>query len=126
MPAAVDVIPMLDYLKTRFREPEPEWLQLADRLESVENRRGFLQGFLRSRIVYYPGAYSDGLPVRLFNPAHAAHAYVYVDQWMERDELEREMTPVPHRRRCGFRGYRKLAVLDLDPSELVSGALAGC
>jgi|YNPMSStandDraft_1061717.scaffolds.fasta_scaffold11585_3 hypothetical protein len=123
MPATEDVIPMVDYLKTRFQEPEPEWLQLADRLDSVESRRSFLQGFLRSRIVYYPGACSDGQPVKLFNLAHAAHAYVYVDQWMERDALEREMTPVPHSRRYGFRGYRKMAVLDLNPSELVPGPL---
>jgi hypothetical protein len=107
-----------DYLKTRFKEPEPSWLQLADRLGEPDVRRQFLEGFLTSRIVYYPGAGSDGQPVHLFNKTHTAHAFIHVDQWTTRKELETMMTPAPGERRRGFRGYRKLAVCNLAPSEL--------
>lgn len=107
-----------DYLRTRFKEPEPPWLQLADRLDEPEVRRQFLEGFFASRIVYYPGAGSDGQPVHLFNKTHAAHAFIYVDQWSSREEVHEMMTPSPGVRSRGFRGYRVLAVCDLAPSEL--------
>ena len=38
-----------------------------------------LRAILNSRTVYYPGSGFDGGPVATFNTAHAAHAYVYVD-----------------------------------------------
>lgn len=111
-------VSMVEYLRENYREPEPEWLYLAERTSDAEVRRAFLQAFLQSRIVFYPGSWEDGHPVKLFNQAHAAHAYVYVDYAYTREEVERSVTPHPLSRRRGFRGYRILAVLDVRPEEL--------
>ena len=56
----------------QHREELPEWLtQPMTRFD----RRSFFQ----SRTVYYPGSGIDGHPVSLCGRAHAAHAFVYVD-----------------------------------------------
>lgn len=111
-------VPMVEYLRKHYREPQPEWLDLAESASDPEVRRALIQGFLQSRIVYYPASGQDGHPVKLFNQAHAAHAYVYADLGYTREEVERSVTPHPASRRRGFRGYRVLTCLDLRPEEL--------
>ncbi|MCX7603815.1 MAG: hypothetical protein N2036_07045, partial [Bryobacteraceae bacterium] len=88
-------LPIVDYLKMHYREPEPEFLKMAPQAEDPATRRAIVEGFLRSRIVYYPGAGNDGQPIKLFNRAHAAHAYVYVDYLISRERLHRNLTPNP-------------------------------
>lgn len=111
-------VPMVEYLRKHYREPQPEWLDLAESASDPEVRRALIQGFLQSRIVYYPASGEDGHPVKLFNQAHAAHAYVYADLWYTREQVQRSVTPHPASRRRGFRGYRILTRLDLRPEEV--------
>ncbi len=111
-------VSIVEYLKQNYREETPEWLYLAERTSDPDVRRVFLQGFLQSRIVYYPASWEDGHPIKLFNQGHAAHAYVYADLSYSREEVQRSVTPHPNSRRRGFRGYRILTVLDVRPEEL--------
>lgn len=111
-------VSMVEYLRKHYREPQPAWLDLAERASDPEVRRRLIRGFLQSRIVYYPGAGEDGQPIKLFNRAHAAHAFVYVDYMISREELHRNITPDPNVRSRGFLGYRTVAILDLQPHEL--------
>lgn len=103
-------VPLVDYLEEHYREPQPAWLDLACPEPDPVTRRVIIEGFLRSRIVYYPGAGKDGRPVRLFNSAHAAHAYIYAVHGISR----RNITPDNVRTWRGFRGYRIVAILDLE------------
>ena len=61
--------------------------------------------FSASRLVYYPGAGTDGQAVALFGGAGAAHCFVYVDYGIERAEIERQLDHPVH----GFMGYRSIA-----------------
>ena len=40
-----------------------------------------------SNVVYYPGAGTDGQPLRLFSSAHSAHCFVYVDSGVKKGEI---------------------------------------
>lgn len=111
-------VPMVEYLRKNYREPEPEWLQLAERASDPEVRREIVNGFLRSRIVYYPGAGRDGHPVKLFNQAHGAHAYIYVDYGLPEEDVRRYAEAAPGRPARGFRGYRHISVLEVKKDEL--------
>jgi hypothetical protein len=62
-----------DYLK-KDKEPIPRWL-----LEIKEGDPFPYQDFFASRIVYYPGSYTDGHAVKVFGSTHSAHSFVYVD-----------------------------------------------
>ncbi|MBF6569138.1 MAG: hypothetical protein IVW54_09705 [Candidatus Binataceae bacterium] len=72
----------------RDREPLPEWLDGYTEGDGFNPR-----AFFSSRIVYYPGSGDDGHAVKLFASAHAAHAFVYVDQWYKRREIIRTLHP---------------------------------
>lgn len=111
-------VPMVEYLKQNYREPEPKWLQLAEKASDPEVRREIVNGFLRSRIVYYPGAGRDGHPVKLFNQAHAAHAFIYVDYGLPENEVRKYAEAFPGRPARGFRGYKHIAILRVKKNEL--------
>ncbi len=115
-------VPMVDYLKANYREPQPAWLDLARPDGGAAARRAILDGFLRSRIVYYPGCGNDGQPVKLFNRAHAAHAYVYVDYGISRETLHRNFTPDGIHPEYGFRGYQTIACFEFERHELLAGS----
>lgn len=123
-------VPLVDFLKEHYREPQPAWLDLAclepppawlhppgPKPDPV-TRRAILEGFLRSRIVYYPDAGTYGQPVALFNSAHAAHAYVYVDYHIPRHELDLNLRPDGIHLNRGFLGYRLVCALDFQMWEL--------
>lgn len=69
---------ILDYLRRVRREPVPRWLEEGD---------FSLDRFFESRTVYYPGAGSDGSPLKLLNRSHASHCFVWVDQNYNFDEM---------------------------------------
>ncbi len=98
------------------RESMPAWLSAypSDAQEALPPSE-VLRRFLRSRTVYYPGSGSDGGPVAAFNSAHAAHCFVYVDYLVERSELLDELQS------DGFRGYRRLARVDLREADFGLG-----
>lgn len=61
--------------------------------------------FLASRIVYYPGAGTDGQPVAVLGGSGAAHCFVYVDYGLTRPAVERQLDHPQH----GFMGYTPIA-----------------
>ncbi len=111
-------ITLYEYLKQHYPEGQPGWLDLARPDADAAARRALLDGFLQSRIVYYPGSAWDGQPVRLFNRSHAAHAYVYVDYGLPREEMYRSFTPDGVHPWNGFRGYRLVCALEYKRQEL--------
>jgi len=46
---------------------------------------------MKGRVVFYPGAGTDGQPVRLFSGAHAAHCFIYADYAVKRNEITRQL-----------------------------------
>lgn len=87
MPAIVDIL-------RHDPEPLPEWL-------AANPPRFEREKFFACRTVYYPGSGDDGQPVKLCASARAAHAFLYVDQGVERETLAERLRD-PER---GFRGY---------------------
>lgn len=90
-------------------EPMPDWLarfRPGDRIAWSD--------FSASRVVYYPGAGTDGQPVAVFGGAGAAHCFLFVDYGLERRAVERELDHPAH----GFMGYRSLARVSMAEEEL--------
>ena len=88
-------------------EPMPLWLK------NHEGGVVDIQELLNSRIVYYPGARTDGSPIRTFNSAHASHVFVYVDYGLNRDEIERTLSD------GAFTGYHLYHEQELSQAELL-------
>ena len=67
-------MPGIDLVSTLRRNPEslPEWLQ---RSRPKFDRKKFFG----SRTIYYPGSRCDIDPLKVCTQAHAAHAFIYVD-----------------------------------------------
>lgn len=92
---------MRDYLKRRS-EKLPSWLAEHKVGDEVN-----IQDFLHSRILYYPGAGSDGNPVRTLASSHCTHCFIYVDYAISKEErLELIKNP-------GFRGYSMIDCIDI-------------
>jgi hypothetical protein len=64
---------------------------------------------LQSSVVFYPGAGTDGQPLRLFSSAHSAHAYIHVDYTVKRNELVRLLSDSSGEL---VRGYKALFVIE--------------
>ena len=86
----------------------PSWLR-----DHKSGERVNISELLDSRIVYYPGAHTDGSPIRTFNSAHAAHVYVYVDYMFKRDEIEVELSD------RAFFGYHLCHTQEVTQKELL-------
>ncbi len=100
-----------EYLQ-RMPEALPPWL------DNFKNGDAFASPqFFAARIVYYPGAGTDGHPVKLFGSTHSAHSFVYADYGITQAALEGELGHASHR----FRGYHTLARLGLVEHDLVPG-----
>lgn len=89
------------------KEPLPLWLENHQKGERVD-----ISELLNSRIIYYPGARTDGSPIRTFNSAHAAHVFLYVDYGLNRDEIESALTE------SAFAGYHLYHEQDVSRTEL--------
>ena len=97
---------MQDYLK-QFNENVPDWL--------VNHRKGEkinISDVLQTRMVYYPGAGSDGQPVHTFVQSHAAHLFIYVDYRLSKDNIQQELE------QNGFRGYSVFDIIDLAEQDI--------
>ena len=62
---------MYEYLKND-QEPIPSWL-----LEIKEGDKFSRDDFFSSRIVFYPGSYTDGHAEKVFGSTHAAHSFLF-------------------------------------------------
>ena len=97
---------MYEYLKND-QETIPRWL-----LEIKEGDKFSRDDFFSSRIVFYPGSYTDGHAVKVFGSTHAAHSFVYVDYWVTQEVLETEL--VQH----AFLGYENLFSIQVSSNDL--------
>lgn len=73
-----------EYLRLHHKSPMPDWLRAFE----FENPVFDAEAFFSSRVVYYPGAYTDGHPVKVFGGSHSAHCFVMVDYWLGEQELD--------------------------------------
>ena len=90
------------------KEPMPLWLvnhKKGDKVNILE--------LLNSRLVYYPGAGTDGSPIRTFNIAHAAHVFVYVDYGYNKEKINSELSD------DAFVGYHLHHEQDVTKNELL-------
>ena len=93
------------------KEPMPLWL--------VNHKKGNkvnILELLNSRLVYYPGAGTDGSPIRTFNIAHAAHVFVYVDYGYDKEKIDSELSD------DAFVGYHLHHEQDVTKNELLPRA----
>ena len=72
---------------SKDKEAMPEWLKNHRKGDRVD-----FSALLASRIVYYPGSALEGSPIHVFNSAHAAHVYFYIDYGFTKDEIRRLMS----------------------------------
>lgn len=101
---------LYEYLRNELREDVPGWL------DNFRSGAPFSrEQFFASRVVYYPGSGDDGHPVKLFGSTHSAHCFVYADYGVSQTALESKLEDPSH----GFRGYHKLARLQLSERDLV-------
>lgn len=109
-----DLTNLIDFLG-RFREPCPDWLRNFAPEDDFD-----LSSFFNSRIVFYPGALSDGHPIRLFGSAHAAHCFVYADYLMKRESIIRDLDS-PLRSCRGYRTYfrQDLSIRHVFPADWI-------
>jgi len=100
----------LHHFLLREREPLPQWLT-----NFVPGSRFPLEDFLNSRTVFYPGSGTDGFPVKELGSSHAAHCFVYCDYLVGESQVRADLD---HGKR-GFRGYRSIARIPLEKSEIL-------
>lgn len=103
---------LYEYLH-HHREDLPVWLARFKSGDPFPREQ-----FFASRVVYYPGAGTDGHPVKLFGASHCAHCFVYADYGVTQPRLETELADPRH----GFRGYHCLDRLQLCERDLVPNA----
>ncbi len=89
------------------REDMPEWLKDFNGGDFDARR------LLESRVVFNPGAGTEGSPIRIFNQAHAAHVFLYVDYDYTASRINAEMST------DAFLGYHILYEKRLNVRELL-------
>ena len=91
---------------SKDQEAMPAWLVNHNKGDKVD-----FSALLASRIVYYPGSALDGSPIHVFNSAHAAHVYFYIDYGFSKEEIERLMS---ERIPAGYHIYDEPEVTERD------------
>lgn len=64
---------------------------------------------MKGRVVFYPGAGTDGQPLRLFSGAQACHCFIYADYALKRNEITRLLGEKPP---TFLPGYKTLFVIE--------------
>ena len=100
---------MHQYLKGHAAEV-PGWLKRV----TARTRYFPRKAFLRSNVVLYPGAGTDGHPVAVFGSTHVAHCFIFVDHSIKIEEIEAKLADTVH----GFKGYQSLLSLPLDQENI--------
>lgn len=71
----------IEYFKNN-KEEMPSWLKNY----KMGNKLNFDE-ILENRIIYYPGAYIDGQPIKTYNMAHLAHTFLYTDYMIKDNDV---------------------------------------
>lgn len=93
------------------QEKLPLWLERYQSGQAVD-----IDELLRSRIVYNPGAGTEGAPIRVFNAAGAAHVFVYVDYGFSKEAIDGALS------NDAFRGYHLIGEQTLSADRLCRSA----
>lgn len=89
------------------KEDMPDWLASFKKGDRVD-----IQELFSSRILFNPGAGTEGSPIRVFNKAHAVHVFMYVDYGYTEDEIDRELSD------RAFLGYHLIHEERISPKRL--------
>ena len=92
-----------EYLKD-FKEDIPNWLMKHKKGDQVN-----IDDLFESRIVFYPGSYMDGSPIKIINKAHYAHVYFYSDYSFKKDTLFAELE-----KEDAIKGYQLIDKIDIN------------
>jgi hypothetical protein len=87
----------------------PTWLA-----NWTPRRQIAMKDFFASRVVFYPGAGTDGQPVAFFGSRHAAHCFVLADYGLPKDQVVRELAAQGH----PFTGYTTIGRKELSEHDL--------
>lgn len=96
---------MIAQVLEHVKEPLPKWL--AD-YPSIVDDKELIHQILTNRVLYYPGSYEDGQPIKLFNQLHTVHTYFYVDYLFPREKVTKSF----------LKGYRILDTKELSVHDL--------
>lgn len=99
---------IIEYLKD-VKEPLPHWLAVHRPGQHIDFNEAF-----QSRILYYPGAGTDGTPMKLFNQAEYCHLHIYVDYGVKHNQILNETC-----KKGAIPGYSLLDYQELSPADLV-------
>lgn len=66
------------------KEPMPKWLA-----DFSEGDVFPIQEFLKSRVVFYPGAGNDGHPITVFGSTHGVHCFAFADYGERAEDVQR-------------------------------------
>ena len=92
------------------REELSHWL-----LQEPELDRETLTNFFSSRIVYYPGAGTDGRAIAIFNETQSSHCFVHIDLSSSAQQVKQELAS-DHPRHCS--GYAPVVQTEITPDRL--------
>lgn len=99
---------IVEHLRQNDREEVPRWLREFDPVNGRFDR----DEFFGSRVVYYPGAGTDGQAVAVFGASHAAHCFVLVDYLLTEANIRTALGE------HGFRGYGTRRLVRLTEQQL--------
>jgi hypothetical protein len=94
----------------------PAWLEAVPAGTRVLD----VDAFFSSRVVFYPGGCSDGHPLLVFGRKHAAHCFLYVDQWYTQARLIDTLDGRHRGYDARVRGYHTHARVDVDVESIVA------
>ena len=94
---------------SRQQETIPSWLK-----NYKKDDKPSFETLLKSRMIYYPGAGTDGQPIKTFNKSHIVHLFFYVDYGISKEETLKELSQEE-----AFKGYQLIDVVDYKKKELV-------
>lgn len=116
-PEEAEALPTVDEVLRLDREDFPQWLGDAGEFDEQT-----VNDFLSSRVVYYPGAGTDGRALAMFGHTHSAHCFVHIDLSTSAEEVLMMLQPGAREAVNGYSplhhrvlGERQLVeLLDLD------------
>ncbi len=89
-------------------EEIPNWISYFNSNDTFD-----INEVLKHNILYYPGSFTDGQPISVFNKTHSVHTYIYVDYFYKKDLLKDKLSE----ENC-FNGYHLIGMKELSYSDL--------
>jgi len=100
-------VKIYEYLKDN-KEKTPAWIMNYKKGDEFNIRE-----VLKNRTLFYPGAGSDGFPIKIFNKSGFINTFIYADYGMSNLEKRKELESD-----SAFKGYHLLEFKELSEKEL--------